>query len=55
MRKKKLFYVEMKNAQGEYEPLGVMTMEDAFKYAWAHDHATVKFTAVHGLEKAEAR
>lgn len=50
---KKLFYTEIKNAQGEYEPLGVMTMEDAFKYAWAHDHATVKFTEVRAISPAE--
>lgn len=49
---KRLFYTEIKNAQGEYEPLGVMTMEDAFKYAWAHDHATVKFTEVRALSPA---
>lgn len=50
---KKMFYVEMKNAQGEYEPLGVMTMEDAFKYAWSHGHATVKFTEVRALSPVE--
>lgn len=55
MRKKKLFYVEMKNAQGEYEPLGVMTMADACEWSWKRDHAALQFTAVHDLEKAEAR
>lgn len=51
---KKLFYTEIKNAQGEYEPLGEMTMEDAFKYACAHDHATVKLTPRSGaLSPAE--
>lgn len=48
-----LFYTEIKNAHGEYEPLGVMTMKDAFKYAWAHDHAAVKFTEVRALSPAE--
>lgn len=52
---KKLFYVEIKNAQGEYEPLGVMTMEDSFRYAWDHGHATVKFCEVRALTAAETR
>ena len=52
---KKLFYVEMKNSAGEYEPLGVMTMEDAFKHSWSHGHATVKFTEVRALTPAKAR
>ena len=52
---KKLFYVEMKNAQGEYEPLGVMTMATAFDWSWAHGHATLKFEHVHDLSKATAR
>ena len=25
---KRLFYTEIKNKEGEYEPLGIMTMED---------------------------
>ena len=52
---KKLFYVEMKNNQGEYEPLGIMTMEQTFTYSWQHGHATVKFTEVRELSPAEAR
>lgn len=52
---KRLFYVEMKNSAGEYEPLGVMTMEDAFKYSWSHDHATVMFHEVRELSPAESR
>lgn len=50
---KRLFYTEIKNKEGEYEPLGIMTMEDAFKLAWAHDHATVKFCEVRALSPAE--
>lgn len=52
---KKTFYVEMKNSAGEYEPLGVMTMEAAFRYSWEHGHATVKFTEVRELSPAETR
>ena len=50
---KKLFYTEIKNAQGEYEPLGVMTTEDAFKWSWAHGHATLMFHEVRALSPAE--
>lgn len=50
---KKLFYTEIKNAQGEYEPLGVMTMATAFEWSWAHGHATLKFTEVRALSPAE--
>ena len=38
MDAKLLFYVE---ANGE--PLGVMTMSDAFAWAFAHDHALLEF------------
>ena len=38
MDAKKLFYVE---ANGE--PLGIMTMRDAFAWAFAHDHALLEF------------
>ena len=55
MKKNKLFYVEMKNASGEYEPLGVMTMEDAFAWSWEHGHAALQFTTVRELHKAETR
>lgn len=52
---KQLFYVEMKNPAGKYEPLGVMTMAQAFDLSWAHGHATLNFEAVHDLSKATAR
>ena len=55
MKKTDLFYVEMKNKSGEYEPLGVMTMADAFETSWKHGHATLQFTPVHDLKKAETR
>jgi len=38
MDAKQIFYVE---ANGE--PLGVMTMSDAFAWAFAHDHALLEF------------
>lgn len=50
---KRLFYTEIKNKEGEYEPLGIMTMEDAFKWAWSHDHATTIFSEVRALSPAE--
>ena len=50
---KRLFYVEMKNSAGEYEPLGVMTMENALEWAWQHEHATLEFSPVNDLHKAE--
>ena len=43
-RNDRLFYVEAKNASGEYEPLGIMTMEKAIEWAWNHDHATLRFS-----------
>ncbi len=52
---KKLFYTEIKNAQGEYEPLGVMTMAQAFDLSWSNGHATLNFEAVHDLNRATAR
>lgn len=42
-RNDKLFYVEVKNTSGEYEPLGIMMMEKAIEWAWNHDHATLRF------------
>ena len=52
---KKLFLVEFKNRQGEYEPLGIMTMADACEWSWKRDHAALQFTAVHDLHPAGAR
>lgn len=39
-------YVEVKNASGEYESLGIMTMEKAIEWAWNHGHATLRFSNV---------
>lgn len=51
--KEKLFYVEYKAGEGDYQPLGVMTMEDAFKWAWENGHAVVNFQPVDSLHAAE--
>ena len=50
-----LFYFEMKNNEGEFEPLGVMTIHDAIEYSWNHGHASLKFEQVRDMSKAEAR
>lgn len=55
MKKNGLFYFEMKNAQGEFEPLGVMTLHDALEYSWTHGHASLRFEKVRDLSKAETR
>ena len=47
------FYVEYKSERGEFEPLGVMTMQNALEWAWNHDHATLEFIAVNDMHKAE--
>lgn len=51
----KIFFVEMKNKQGEYEPLGIMTMAEAFEHSWKHGHATLQFTRVRDLSPAGTR
>ena len=45
------FFVEMKNDQGEYEPLGVMTAQAALEYSWKHDHRAVKLHRVKPYQK----
>lgn len=52
---KKLFYTEIKNAQGKYEPLGVMTMAKAIEHSWEYDHAALQFTRVRDLSPAGTR
>jgi hypothetical protein len=42
----KYFYVEMKNANGEYEPVGVMTMAKAIETSWEHDHASIQMQPI---------
>lgn len=42
----KYFYVEMKNANGEYEPVGVMTMTKAIEMSWEHDHAAIQMSPI---------
>ena len=42
----KYFYVEMKNANGEYEPVGVMTMAKAIEMSWEHDHAAIQMQPI---------
>ena len=42
----KYFYVEMKNANGEYEPIGVMTMAKAIEMSWEHDHAAIQMQPI---------
>ena len=49
---KKVFYVEIKNTQGEYEPLGIMTMQQAIEIAWERDHATLQFSPIDVCEAA---
>lgn len=51
----KMFYVEMKNKQGEYEPLGIMTMAKAIEHSWECDHAALQFTRVRDLSPAGTR
>lgn len=51
----KIFFVEMKNKQGEYEPLGVMTMAKAIEHSWECDHAALQFTRVCDLSPAGTR
>lgn len=53
MKKNELFYFEIKNKQGEFEPLGVMTISDAIQYSWEHGHASLKFEQVKDLHVAE--
>lgn len=50
---KELFYFEMKNKNGKYEPLGVMTHLDAVKHSWENDHATLRYVHVRDLSPAE--
>lgn len=47
------FYVEYKSERGEFELLGVMTMQSAIEWAWQHEHATLEFSPVNDLHKAE--
>lgn len=51
----KIFFVEMKNKQGEYEPLGVMTMAKAIEHSWESGHAALQLTGVRELSPAETR
>lgn len=37
-----VFYVEMKNPKGEYEPAGVMTLRKATELSWANNHAAFR-------------
>ena len=53
MKKNELFYFEIKNKQGEFEPLGVMTISNAIQYSWDHGHASLKFEQVKDLHVAE--
>ena len=47
------FYVEYKSERGEFEPLGVMTMQSAIEWAWQHEHTTLEFSPVNDLHNAE--
>lgn len=47
------FYVEFKNERGQFEPLGVMTMENAIEWAWQHNHVTIDFNPVSDFKAAE--
>lgn len=54
MSNEKVFYVEMKNEKGEYEPLGIMTMQKAIEISWNKDHAALQFQPVPDVrERAE--
>ena len=55
MTRNDLLYVEIKNKQGEYEPLGIMTLAQAIEHSWERDHAAIQYTPVHGMSTAEAR
>lgn len=36
------YFVEFKNKQGEWEPLGIMTRLDAVCWSWDHEHAPIR-------------
>ena len=55
MKKNELFYFEIKNKQGKFEPLGVMTLHDALEYSWKHGNASLRFEEVRDLQPAETR
>jgi hypothetical protein len=40
------YFVEFKNKQGEWEPLGIMTRLDAVCWSWDHEHAPIQTTRV---------
>ena len=49
---KNLFYFEMKNKDGEFEPLGVMTLHDALEAVY---HPHVDFDGVGALAEDHIR
>ena len=49
---KNLFFVQHKTAEG-WEPLGVMTMLDAFRWAWNNGHHVLDFSPVGSPKHAE--
>ena len=52
MTRNDLLHVEIKNKQGEYEPLGIMTLADAIRHSWERDHAAIQHVPVHGMVAA---
>lgn len=48
----KLFYFEMKNSKGEFEPLGVTTPREAARMSWTNGHAAIMSKRVRGINAA---
>lgn len=48
----KLFYFEMKNSKGEFEPLGVMTPIEAARMSWMNGHAATMSKRVRDINVA---
>jgi hypothetical protein len=40
------YFVEFKNNQGEWEPLGIMTRLDAVCWSWDHGHCPIQTVRV---------
>ena len=49
-----VFYVSRKADGGGYEPLGVMTMDDAFRWAWDHGHCALGFVPLGNGQAVQA-
>ena len=48
-----MFYVEIKNDAGEYEPVGMMSLEAALEYSWTHQHRAIHVQKVSSRSEDE--